>query len=61
MKKYIKNIDSDIIDSTSLNNITKQSPNNSSFRANLNYTHQLDSLGSNIYIDNVIFPKNWII
>ena len=53
-----KNIDSDIIDSTSLNNITKQSPNNSSFRANLNYTHQLDSLGSNIYIDNTQVIRN---
>lgn len=53
-----KNIDTDIIDSTSLNNITKQFPNNNSFRANLNYTHQLDSLGSNIYIDNTQIIRN---
>ena len=53
-----KNIDSENINSTSLNNITKQSPNNNSFRANLNYTHQLDSLGSNIYIDNTQVIRN---
>lgn len=47
-----KNINSDIINATSLNNISNQTPNNNSFRGNINFTHQLDSLGSNIYIDN---------
>lgn len=54
-----KNIDSDIVSATSLNNISKLTPNNNSFRANINFTHQLDSLGSNIYIDNTqIVRKN---
>ncbi|MRM97675.1 hypothetical protein D1Z97_10170 [Riemerella anatipestifer] len=53
-----KNIDSDITNSTVLNNITIQSPNNKSFRVNLNYTHQLDSLGSTIYIDNTQIIRN---
>ncbi len=47
-----KNIDSDVVNSTSFNNISKLTPNNNSFRANINFTHQLDSLGSHIYIDN---------
>jgi len=52
-----KNIDSDINTLTSLNNIYRKTPNNNSFRGNINFTHKLDTIGSNIYISNTQFFK----
>lgn len=52
-----KSINSNVIDSNSVNNINRRTPNFNSFRGNINYSRDIDSLGTVIHIDHTIVNR----
>lgn len=53
-----KPINNGLIDSSSINRIARKTPNYNSFRANINFTHKIDSLGTTLFIDNTVINRN---
>lgn len=49
-----KQIDNSIIDSTSINTISRKTPDYNSLRGNFNYSFKIDSLGSSLKLDHTI-------